>query len=63
MGSAIRYLRTVGITTSVGHRDNTRASVAKFEALILKLGSIDGLSSSSVSSGKITLMNKDNINR
>ena len=37
------YLRAVGVRTSVGHGEKTRALVADLEVLIGKLLTVDGL--------------------
>ena len=47
-------LRPVGVGSSVGHRQDSGASVLQLEVLIGKLGSVDALSSGSVPSSEVT---------
>jgi hypothetical protein len=49
------YLRSVGVLTSIGHGDDSRAGVMKVEVLIFKLSAIDRLSSSAVAIGEVAL--------
>lgn len=49
-------LGTVSVTASVGHREETGAIVLKLEVLVLELGSVDRLTTSTVSSSKVTAL-------
>lgn len=49
-------LATVGVGTSIGHGQETGSIVSELEVLIGKLGTIDGLATGSVSSGKVTTL-------
>jgi len=52
-------LRSVGILTSIGHGQKTRASVAKLEVLIGETVAIDRLATGSVVLGEITTLNHE----
>ena len=49
-------LGTVGVWSSIGHREISSSSVLDGEVLVGKLHSVDGLTSSSVSSGEVTTL-------
>lgn len=51
-------LRSVGSGSSVGHAQQTGSVVLQLEVLIRELGSVDGLSSSAVSSGEVSSVQK-----
>ncbi len=56
LGGSDEELGSVGVGSSIGHGQETRTIVLQLEVLISKLGSIDGLATSSVSSGKVTTL-------
>ncbi len=56
LGSADEELRAVGVGTSVGHGEDTFASVLQVEVLVFELVAIDGLSTSAVVVGEITAL-------
>jgi len=45
---------TVGVPSTVGHTQSTRLGVLELEVLIGELGAVDGLSTSSVTPGKVS---------
>ena len=47
-------MRTVGVWSSVGHRQETWGCVLKLEVLILELVAVDALATSSVLVGEVT---------
>eukprot|EP01084_Bolivina_argentea_P240318 403776_1 len=49
-------LRPVGVGSSVGHGQNTRAGVAQSEVLITELLAIDGLTTGAVATGEVTAL-------
>jgi hypothetical protein len=49
-------LRTVGVGSSVGHRQQSRLGVLELEVLIGKLVAVDGLSTGTVSVGEVTAL-------
>ena len=49
-------LTAVGVGASVGHGEDSGASVSVVEVLILKLHSVDGLSAGSVSPGEVSAL-------
>jgi len=54
LGSAKEELTAVRVRTSIGHGEDAGADVFKCEVLILELGAVDGLSTSSVADSEIT---------
>ena len=46
-------LGSVGVGTSVGHGQNTLTSVGKLEVLVGELGTIDGFTTTSITTGEI----------
>jgi hypothetical protein len=54
----IGYLRSVGITAGIGHRDDTRSSVMEIEVLVLKLLAVNRSTTSTIATGKIALIIK-----
>ena len=54
LDGAEEELRSVGVGSGIGHGQNTRSSVLEGKVLVLKLVSINRLSSSSITTGKIT---------
>jgi len=49
-------LRSIGIRASVRHGEDTRSSVLEREVFVGELGAVDGLTTGSVSRGKITAL-------
>ncbi len=49
-------LRAVGVWAGVGHGENSRSSVSQGEVLVLEFGTIDGLTTSAITSGEITTL-------
>jgi len=50
-----KYLRSVGVLASVGHRDDTGAGVVELEVLILEIMAPNRLSSSSIATSEVAL--------
>lgn len=50
-------LRSVGVGSSIGHREQSGLGVLELEVLVLELLSIDGFSSSAVFVGEVTSLN------
>jgi hypothetical protein len=46
-------LRSVGVGASVGHGQNTLASVSELEVLVSKLGTIDGFTTTAITTSEI----------
>jgi len=53
LGGADEELGSVGVGTSVGHGQNTLTSVGKLEVLVGELGTIDGFTTTSITTGEI----------
>lgn len=51
-----KKLRTVGVGTSVGHRENTGTSVLQGKVFILKLVTVDGFATSAVVVGEVAAL-------
>ena len=58
LGRAQEELRPVRVGPGVGHGQNSRSGVLEVEVLVLELVAVDGLASSTVSSGEIATLNK-----
>jgi len=56
LGGAQEKLTAVGVGAGVSHRQNSGSSVLEGEVLVLKLVSVDGLSSGSVVVGEVTTL-------
>lgn len=50
------HLRTVGVGTSIGHGQDAWSGVLEGEVLISKLLTIDGLTTSAITSGEVTTL-------
>lgn len=51
-------LRVVGVTPSIGHRQNTWACVSNIKVLILKFAAVDGIATGTVTVGDVTTLQK-----
>jgi len=56
LGGAEEELRAVGVGTSVGHAENTGASVRQLEVLVRELLAVDALATSAVVSSEVTAL-------
>jgi len=56
LGSTNEKLGTVGIGSSIGHAEDTGASVLELEVLVLELVAVDGLASSAVVVGEVSAL-------
>jgi len=56
LDSAQEELRSVGVGTSVGHRQDTRASMLEGEVLVGEFLTVDGLTTSTVSASEVTTL-------
>lgn len=56
LDGADEELRTVGVGTSVSHRQNTGAGVLQGEVLVLELVAVDGLATSAIVVGEVTAL-------
>jgi hypothetical protein len=52
-------LRSIGVLTSIGHRQETRTSVTKLEVLICETIAIDRLATSSITIGEVTTLDHE----
>lgn len=57
--SSNEKLRTVGILSSIGHRQETRTSVFEFKVLIGEAITIDGFSASTVTTGEVAALDHE----
>ncbi|KAH3685099.1 hypothetical protein WICPIJ_003919 [Wickerhamomyces pijperi] len=55
-------LRTVGVSTSIGHRQDTRLDVLQLEVFISELVAVDGLPTSTVTVGEVTTLDHEGWN-
>ena len=46
-------LRTIGVGSSIGHREGSLSSVLQLKVFVFKFGAIDGLASCAIVVGKI----------
>jgi len=56
LGGAEEELRPVGVGSSVGHGQDTRAGVLEGEVLVLELVAVDGLAPGAVARGEVTTL-------
>merc|ERR1719244_1322743 len=54
LGSAEKELGPIGVGASISHGQNARSGVLQLEILILKLGTVDRLATSTISSSEVT---------
>jgi hypothetical protein len=56
LDSGDEELRAIGSGTSISHGENARTSMLQLEVLILKLVTVDGLATSSVTIGEVSTL-------
>lgn len=57
--SANEELAAIGVGSSIGHGQNTLASVLHLEVLIVELAAVDGFATSAVALGEVTSLNHE----